>query len=229
MIHLHVRDENEGHTLDAETYRIATKAVREAVGPDMIVQVTSEAVGLYTAEEQMAMVRDVRPEAVSLAVRELCPDAASETAASAFFAWLVAENIHPQFILYDAADVTRMVDLCQRGIVPIDAPSVLYVLGRYSKDLTSAPLDLLPFLDAAGERKWPWSICAFGHLEAACALSAAAMDGHVRVGFENNLLMADGSTAPDNAALVAQVTQNAAVMGRRAATPAEAREIFQIG
>ena len=53
VLHLHVRDENNLHTLDADRYRDATAAVRSAVGDAMIVQVTTEAVGRYHPEEQM--------------------------------------------------------------------------------------------------------------------------------------------------------------------------------
>ena len=73
MIHLHVRDDRGGHLLDAQAYRAATAAVRDAVGPDMIIQVTTEAVGIYSVDEQIAVVQELKPEAVSLAVRELCP------------------------------------------------------------------------------------------------------------------------------------------------------------
>ncbi|MGB1244689.1 MAG: 3-keto-5-aminohexanoate cleavage protein, partial [Porticoccaceae bacterium] len=48
MIHLHVRDAGGGHSLDVDAYRLATTAVRDAVGPDMVIQITTEAVGIYT-------------------------------------------------------------------------------------------------------------------------------------------------------------------------------------
>jgi uncharacterized protein (DUF849 family) len=46
------------------------------------------------------------------------------------------------------------------------------------------------------------------------------------VGFENNLLLGDGSLAPDNAALVAQQAKNAGNLGRPLASAAEARRLF---
>ena len=54
----------------------------------MVIQVTTEAVGRYSPAEQMATVRALRPEAVSLALRELVPDAASEPDARAFFSFM---------------------------------------------------------------------------------------------------------------------------------------------
>ncbi|MGF1607918.1 MAG: 3-keto-5-aminohexanoate cleavage protein, partial [Kiloniellales bacterium] len=202
MIHLHVRDTEGGHTLDVVAYRNAINAIRHAVGDGIVIQATSEAVGLYSAAEQMAMVRALRPEAVSLAIRELVPDAAAEPDAADFFAWLRYEGILPQFILYSAEEVARFDDLVARGVVPSGRHFLLFVLGRYTAGQVSDPQDLLPFI-AANRQNHRWAVCAFGAREATCALAAACLDGHVRVGFENNLLLPDGRVAPDNAALVA--------------------------
>ncbi len=223
MIHLHLRDREGRHLLDADAYRLAITAVRRDAGDDMVIQVTSEAAERYDADEQMAMVRALRPEAVSLAVREIVPDGAREPEAAAFLAWLSGERILPQYVLYSAEEVTRYHDLCDRGVIPGERNFLLFVLGRYSAARTSQPRDLLPFVDALDDDS-PWAVCAFGLREGACAMTAAALGGHVRVGFENNLWLSDGSLAPDNAALVAQAAAGAAVLGRPLADGATARE-----
>ena len=225
MIHLHVRDRDGRHTLDTEAYLAAIAAVRGALGEGIVIQVTSESVGLYGPEEQMAMVRELRPEAVSLAVRELVPDAAHETAAAAFFAWMRDEALLPQFIVYGEEDLARLDDLVARGIVPPGRHFVLFVLGRYTPGQRSQPADLLPFVNANAAGR-PWAVCAFGPREAACAAVAAALGGHARVGFENNLYMPDGSIAPDNAALIATAATNARLIGRPLADAATARELL---
>ncbi|MDX1425535.1 MAG: 3-keto-5-aminohexanoate cleavage protein [Kiloniellales bacterium] len=226
MIHLHVRDAEGRHSLDVEAYRAASEAVRDAVGRDLVIQVTSEAVGVYSPEAQMAMVRALRPEAVSLAIREIVPDAAGEAAAGEFLAWLRAEGVLPQYILYSDDDLRRFDDLLARGVVPAGRQAVLFVLGRYAKDQTSEPKDLLPFL-AANARGHLWAVCAFGPRETACAVAAAALGGHARVGFENNLHLPDGTLAPDNAALVAAVAEGLDAIGARPASAEEAREMMR--
>jgi len=225
MIHLHVRDAEHRHSLEVEAYRAAIAALRAALGEDMIVQVTSEAVGLYRPEQQMEMVRALRPEAVSLAVREIVPDEAAEADAARFLAWLRAEGILPQYILYSDDDLRRFDDLIDRGVVPGERQVVLFVLGRYTKDQTSEPRDLMPFL-AANRRRHLWSVCAFGPREAACAVAAAALGGHARVGFENNLHLPDGTLAADNAALVAAVAEGLRAIGARPAIAVEARAMM---
>ncbi|QRQ85310.1 3-keto-5-aminohexanoate cleavage protein [Cupriavidus oxalaticus] len=228
MMHMHVRDAQGRHSLDAQAYRDALAAVRQAVGDSLLVQVTSEAAGVYKAPAQMAMVRELRPEAVSVGLREVAVPEIPEGELAAFFAWLAQERVMTQVILYDAADVRRWHALRARGLVPAGAWSLLYVLGRYSAGQVSSPHDLLPFLQVAAESDdaLPWAICAFGREENACVTAAAAFDGHVRVGFENNLLLRDGSRAPGNAALVAQAVQGGLTLGRPIADAADARRIY---
>lgn len=228
MIHLHVRDDDGGHSLDPVRYETASAAIRDAVGDRLIIQITTEAVGLYGRAEQMDSVRAVVPEAVSTAIRELVPDEGAEAEAREFFAWAADAGIRVQYILYDASDVRRFIDLRERGILPGGHCAVLYVLGRYAADRRSVPRDLLPFLQAAHgcDDEWYWSVCAFGPLESACALTAAGLGGHVRVGLENNSLLNDGSLAPDNAALVRQVSDGAAMMSRPVADASTARQML---
>ena len=101
------------------------------------------------------------------------------------------------------------------------------MLGCYSVGQVSDPRDLIPYL-ASHQGHEPWLLCAFGAAEHACVTAAAAMGGHVRVGFENNLYLHNGDTAPDNAALVAQAARAAASLGRPLATPADIRSMYQV-
>ena len=225
MLHLHIRDEQGRHSLDVQGYRNATATVRAAVGREMVLQITSEAAKVYQAREQMAMVQALRPEAVSVGLREFDQPDIGEKGLADFIAGLVREKVMTQVILYDVTDLQRWQDLRQRGVVP-DAPwFLLFVLGRYSAGQQSSPTDLVPFVHAhtTGE---PWAVCAFGATEHACVSAAAALGGHVRVGFENNLYLKNGQVAPDNAALVAQAVQATHSLGRPVATATQIRERF---
>ncbi|QHJ00452.1 3-keto-5-aminohexanoate cleavage protein [Xylophilus rhododendri] len=228
MLHMHIREPNGRHSLDAEGYREALRVVHAAVGESMVLQVTSEAAGRYQAPAQIAMVRQLRPEAVSIGLREIDKPGIGEAGLADFFGWLARERVMVQVILYDVADVQRWQSLRSRGLVP-DAPwFLLFVLGRYTAGQTSDPRDLLPFL-AAHEGTEPWAVCAFGATENACITAAAALGGHARVGFENNLLLKDGSRAPDNAALVRQAAEAAAALGRPLAGADHIRQRFRTG
>jgi 3-keto-5-aminohexanoate cleavage enzyme len=223
MIHAHIRDRDGRHLLDAEAYRSTIAAIRAAVGDRLVVQITSEALGVYKASEQMAVVQGVRPEAVSLALREFVPDASHETAFADFLAWLRRERVTPQIILYSPEEAVRLAQLKARGVIPFRDLPVLYVLGRYTAGQKSSPADVLPFVAADMPRFAHWMVCAFGARENACVTTAALLGGHIRVVFENNLQLPDGTVAPDNAALIAAARAAIGASGLTAATADELR------
>jgi len=213
MIHLHVRTAEGGHLLDATAFSEAIGAVKAAVGDSLVIQMTTESLGLYAPAEQMAVVKAVRPEAISLALREFVPAPADEAPFADFLAWLKRESVMPQIILYSPEELTRFDEMRRHGLIPWEDPPVLFVLGRYTVGQTSAPADLLPFLATEMPRPAHWMTCAFGRFEAACATAAALLGGHARIGFENNTALPDGTTAPDNSALVAATATAFAACG----------------
>ena len=77
-IHLHVRDGAGQHSLDPGLYREAVQAVAAATDSRMFIQITTEAVGRYRPDEQVATVKAVMPDAVSVALREMCPTRVDE-------------------------------------------------------------------------------------------------------------------------------------------------------
>ena len=224
MIHLHVRDDQDRHTLDVAKYREAISAIRDQVGEDIVIQATTEAVGIYTPQQQMDMVLELKPEAASLAIKELVPEG-NELKAKEFFDEMRGLKIMPQFILYSPEDLQRFETLTAEGIIPFKNPFLLFVLGRYTSNQTSHPHDLIPFLNGINPDRI-WAVCAFGPLEHAAASAALAMGGHVRVGFENNMTLKNGTRAGRNADLVRQLREVAESIGRPTATANDLRNIF---
>ena len=204
-IHLHVRDREGRHTLDASLYSEATAAVREATGPDFVIQITTESVGRFSARDQMSCVRTLRPQSASVALREILSEPGTKSEAIDFFRWMADESISAQIILYNTADLEQLIGLVESGTIPLP-PLMLFVLGRYRSGQQSSPYDLMPFLASLGERDWPFAVCAFGRREAECVVRAAQHGGHIRVGFENNLELPDGTRASSNAELVRVVS-----------------------
>jgi uncharacterized protein (DUF849 family) len=202
-IHLHVRDDQGRHTLDAARYLAATDAVRKLTGPDFPIQITTEAVGIFKPHEQIAVVKTVKPEAVSIATKELIPDASEEAAAAELYRWAYDSKIAMQHIVYAASEFDHLLDLIKRGVVPGERHSVIFPLGRYASDQESDPAELVPFVakvqDSGGAARFDWWVCAFGASETASLVAAAALGGHCRVGFENSFINSDGSRAASNA------------------------------
>ncbi|MFZ2098933.1 MAG: 3-keto-5-aminohexanoate cleavage protein, partial [Oricola sp.] len=206
-IHAHVRDADQAHILDAGLYSELTAELAREV-PDMALQITTEAVGRYKPEEQRAVVRAAMPEMVSVAPREMMPDADTHEAAR-FYAWAHEAEIAVQHILYAPDEVARLAGHVAEGVIPADGLQLLFVLGRYARDQESDPADLQPFLAAlaASGMAPDWAVCAFGRSETAALAAAFKAGGKARVGFENNLFNEDGSIAAHNAARVAVIAE----------------------
>ncbi len=213
MIHLHVRDAEGRHILDADAYRAAIACISEAVGDRLVVQITSESLGRYSPDEQKAVVLKANPEAASLALRELAPEQTDEAGFGEFLGRLKHMRIWPQIILYSADEAARLGAMRQRGLIPFGSLAVLYVLGRFALLRAAAPGDILPYLAPDMPRFESWSVCAFGRREAACVTAAALIGGHARVGFENNLFLPDGARAASNAKLVGAVSRALEAVG----------------
>lgn len=228
MIHVHARDAEGRHTLAIDETRRVVNAVNEAVGSSLIVQVTTEAIGIYTPDQQMAMVRAVKPEAVSLALRELCPNEASVPAFVDFCAWLEAEQIFPQIILYDDEDVQRFEKLLTMETFCNQVPFALLVLQDNSASRRVGGDSFGCLTSSSTPTKTSWAICGFGVREHEAVDFAIRRGGHVRVGFENNLRLRSGETAASNADLVREVRDRVLNAGGTPASADEARDCFRV-
>ncbi len=205
-LHLHLRDADGGHLLDAGAYREALTALRGAV-PALRVQITTEAAGRYDPAHQRRVALDGGACAVSVSVREVTADGTDGIAA--FYHECAARGIAVQHILYDRADADAL-----SALLPVmPATQVLFVLGRHAPGQRADPADLTPFLDwMAGADAVPdWAACAFGRAETACLVRAHAHGGKLRVGFENARHHADGTVARSNADRVAAVRAAAGI------------------
>ena len=204
-LHLHVRDADGGHTLDAGLYTETLTELRRAV-PDMALQITTEAVEQYTPAEQRAVVDQVKPEAVSVSLAEMCADG-DIAAAVAFYARCAEADIAVQHILYGPTDLALMSDLLRNGRIKHTDLQLLFVLGRYSENQQSTPEDIAPFATwrTATCPESQWAVCAFGRRETDCLVATHRQGGHVRVGFENSVWNADGTVASSNAERVAEL------------------------
>ncbi|UWQ47596.1 3-keto-5-aminohexanoate cleavage protein [Leisingera aquaemixtae] len=208
-LHLHVRDGDGRHSLDAGRYREALDAVREST-PEMAVQITTESAGIYDVAAQFACLEALRPAAASVSVREMARD--PDLAARAY-ALCAEAGTQVQHILYGPDCIARLRVWYQDGIVPAAMRHAIFVLGKYTSPVLARPEGLAVFQDAAADLRLSWAACAFGRYEHACLLAAVAAGGDARIGFENNIETPDGGLLADNAASVTAFVQAAKAQG----------------
>jgi len=197
-LHLHVRDDDGRHSLDAGRYREALAEIA-ARAPALRLQIATEAGGIFDVADQLACLKAVKPGWASISVREIARDPALAAQVYGTCADLGTEVQH---ILYDTDDIALLNRWQAEGKVRPDQTAVIFVLGRYTPGQASSPDDLQPFRDAMPKAAG-WMVCAFGSQEHACLLAAARAGGALRVGFENSLNDHCNRPHPDNAASVA--------------------------
>lgn len=227
-IHLHVRGAAMAHTLDPATYREAIEAVRGAC-PDIAIQTTTEAAGLFDVDHQVAAVQALRPACLSFSLAELTRD--GEAKAERFLRWADANRIGIQFILYDAQQIDTMRRMLDTGQLHLAGrPRLIVVAGRYSATQDSDVAEFEALHDALVRTglntEADWMTCAFGRGEMACLERTIELGGHARVGFENAIVDAEGHPARDNAERVGLVAALAAKHGRPLADAARSAEIL---
>lgn len=205
-IHLHIRDMQGRHLLDASRYRILLDRLADEV-PEMYLQVTSEAAGRYDAAAQRSVIRDLCPRHVSVALREMVREPVDWPQARDFYHWAKDNGVEIQHILYSPAEVRAFVTACDKGFIPGQTQQVIFVLGSYSGG--SSPLFALEaYLEPLSHHSgvtFDWMTCAFGVAETDALLRSLQLGGKVRVGFENSLWKQDGSLAKDNAERVSAI------------------------
>lgn len=208
LFHLHVRDDLGGHSLDTARYREAIDLIKAAYGDHLIIQASTETVEIYEPKDQIKLVTELVPPSASIGVRELIPNQEHEFAAAEFLTWAVSKKILLQYILYSEDDIAYFSDLLKRGVIPkTSVLFLLFVLGKKTGQKADVS-ELAPMVKTMREVlvdvNVEWAVCAFGDQELPCMLEAVREGGHVRIGFENNHVLNDGTLAKNTAALVRQ-------------------------
>lgn len=147
-----------------------------------------------------------------------------------YFCKTMMENeTRPELEIYDVGHLYNAAFLVRSGILkrPLHMQFVTGVLGGIGNRI-----DDLYYLKNTADRlmgvgNYSWSVIGVGY-PAQFHLGAMSiiMDGHVRVGLEDNIFIERRVLAKSNAELVAKLVQIAKLLGREVAKPDETRQIL---
>lgn len=132
-----------------------------------------------------------------------------------------------EFECYDIGHLYMLHHFADRGLVrpPYFIQFVFGVLGGMGADPDT--LDhLIRLADKLFGEDFMFSVLAAGRHQLPMATRAAELGGHVRVGLEDNLMIARGELARSNAQQVTHVREIVEGQGRTVATPDEARALL---
>ncbi|MDD9738913.1 3-keto-5-aminohexanoate cleavage protein [Marinovum sp. SP66] len=132
-----------------------------------------------------------------------------------------------EFECYDVGHLYMLRHFADRELVapPFFIQFVFGVLGGIGPDPENLT-HMKTIADKLFGDSYMFSVLAAGRHQLPMATMAAAMGGHVRVGLEDNLMIARGQLAPGNAAQVDKIRRIVEALGREVASPGDARQML---
>jgi uncharacterized protein (DUF849 family) len=257
IIHIHVRDPETGQpTADLDLFREVAEGIKAET--DAIVQPTTGGSAAMSVEERIAVVPELEPELASCNMGSmnfgLYPILNAyddfehdwepeylESSRDFIFTNTFADietvletfdehGTKPELECYDVGHLHTAKHFLDRGL--LDPPlRVQFVMGIHG-GIAAEPEHLTHMYETAEKLfgdQYSFSVVAAGRKEFPLGTQAVSMDGHVRVGMEDNLYLERGKLATSNAELVEKMVDlTKSVTGRGIATPEETREFLDL-
>lgn len=226
IIHLHVRWDDGTPTQDQGRYKAAMRAIEQACPGIIVLPSTGGAMGM-TTEERMQPV-ELKPEIATIDCGTLNFGGDeifvnTESMIKAFSKRMRELSVKPECECFDKAMVDTVLRLSAAGW--FDAPLHFnFVLG-VKGGMAATPQNLV-FLTSSIPQGSTWCVTGVGRSQFEMAAQAILLNGHVRVGFEDNVYLEKNQLAASNGVLVEKVVQLANLLGREIASPEEARQMM---
>ena len=229
LIHVHIRGEDHRPSLDATRLRDTVQALRE--GTDLIVQLSTGG-SVHDPLDQRMRVLDAAPDSCSLTCGTV--NFGNDVFANPYpfmsdlYVAAQEREVVPEFELFDLGHVASLQRLLEAHGLPFGGKvHVDFVTGVPGGMPGTVPA-LVAGVAALPAEVTSWSATGIGRAHLPIAAATLAMGGHLRVGMEDNLMMARGQQVQHNADLVARVADLATLMQRPAMSTADAREMLAI-
>lgn len=227
VAHIHVRDEEGNPTCDRKLYKEILVEL-EKRDCDIITQLSTGARGGGNTAEWRGQMLDLNAEMASLATGS--SNFATQVNANSFE--LIEElankmyenNIKPEIEVFDLGMIDNAKYLVRKGILkpPLQFNLVMNVRGSVS----GTPRNLLHMVESLPESS-TFTVSGIGPSQVPMLTMSILLGGHTRTGLEDTILYDKGILA-SNQMLVERVVRIAKELGRKIATPDEARDILGI-
>jgi uncharacterized protein (DUF849 family) len=246
IVHIHVRDPKTGApSMALALYREVVERIRDS-GTDVVINLTSGPGARFTPSEDNPRIATpestiTSPEARVEHIVELKPELCSldvgtfnmrshafinlPSHLSRMASLIAAAGVKPEMEVFDAGHIRLASKMVADG--EIAAPP-LFQLCLGVRWGAPANAETMLYMRNSLPPGSQWAAFGVSHTQMPSVALAVAMDGHVRVGLEDNLYLRKGQLAPGNESLVAQAVQIIHSMGTDVATPAHARQILNL-
>ncbi len=244
IVHCHVRDPQTGvPSRDPALYREVTERIRESevdvvlnltagMGGDLVLGPTerplppADGTDMAGAAERLEHVLDCRPEICTLDCGTMNFAEADYLMVNtpgmldAMGRMITETGVMPEIEAFDTGHLWFAKKLVEDGV--LKSPALVQLCMGIP---WGAPDDLNTFMAMVNNvpAGWTWSAFSLGRNEMAYVAAAVLAGGNVRVGLEDNLWLAKGELAT-NEALVSRAVTIVEAMGARVIGPEEVRE-----
>jgi uncharacterized protein (DUF849 family) len=246
VVHIHVRDPHTGMpSMELDHYAEVMQRIRDR-NRELVINLTTGPGGrfipstddprvaapgstLMVPEKRVAHIAALRPDIATLDLNTMNsgPDVVINTPANvARMAKVIRDaGVTPEIEIFDSGDLHMARDLMRDGV--LQGPGLFsFVLGvNYGFNASPETMAYARGLLPPGA---VWTGFGLGRHEFPMVAQAWLLGGHVRVGFEDNLYIAKGKLARDNAELVARARHIVESLGGSIASAAEARQILKL-
>jgi 3-keto-5-aminohexanoate cleavage enzyme len=228
VVHLHAREPDGRASQKAEHFREIVDRIRSA-GCDLVLQCsTGGAVGMSIDERLGSLVPGAEMGTLNLGTMNFGDDVFQNARPDIvkIAGRLAEKKLVPECECYDAGMLDTLRWLLEKGHLkqPYHVQLVLGVAGGMAANERN-----LRFLVEGLPQGVHWTGAGIGRHQLPMVELAAAMGGHCRVGFEDNLFAAKGVLAKGSHELVALAVKAARAKGREPASTKEARAILGVG
>ena len=229
VIHIHVRDpETHIGTQDRDIYERVLTLIKGQVDP-VICLSTSGVPGKNIKHKKRLMPLELRPDMVSFDAGSMNFNDMLFLNPPDFLNLLANKandfNVKLELECFHTGMVSTCIQMMKAGLIkrPLHFQFVLGVKGGAPATVKS----LLTMVEMIPEDS-TWSVIGIGKAQLSMAMVSMVMDGHVRVGLEDNVYYSKGTLAKSNSQLVERIARIAREYEREIASPEEAREILAL-
>jgi 3-keto-5-aminohexanoate cleavage enzyme len=228
MFHLHVRDAKGDPTQSRDVFAAAIGEIRKRT--DIIVQTSTGGAMGMTADERLQPL-ELSPELASLTTgtANFGDDVFFNDTAlmSEFYRRMQAKGVRPEFEIFEAGQIDNALKLVKKYGPAGPLMHWDFVLG-VPGSMSGEPRNLVFLVDQIPSEGSTWTCTGIGRWHMPVTMTALALGGNVRLGFEDNIFYHKGVLAESNDQMVARVVRLAREWGREPATPDEARQILKL-
>ena len=238
IVHIHARKPDGVPSQDVEDYLAIRDAIKKRV-PEMIINFSTGALG-FTPEQRIASVVHGKPDVAALNMGTMNYAKYSEKR-KAFVFKFVFENpfddilfylktmkengVRPEMECFDVGQIGSALPLIDMGVLtpPYEFSFILGVDGG----IPASTRNILTMADNLPNNS-TWQVIGIGREQWQLAAAALTMGGHIRVGFEDNFYLPEGTMAKSNGDLVERAARLSRDTGREVASIKEAREMLHL-